>query len=781
MSPNQSIIINFLLLILVIIQQSVSSQKQTLKYCTINQNELNKCRDWSTSVDNDYRFQFHLECIEADNKDHCMQLIEIQKAHLVSAEPGEIYIAGRYHSLVPIVYEQYGSGGGSSTNQSNTGYYAVAVVKANSYTYIQEPKDLRNKNACFSGVGQLAGWILPILRLLELDLIDTIDCNNIIQNAANFFNESCAPNALLDKNNPIGTNPQKICQLCESKKCSGNDFYANFEGAFNCLRSKGDVAFVKHTIVDQLSKIHRIRRQDYQLLCPNGDRTSVENYLNCNWGFVPPHAILVSSVILPETRDKIQQFLLDSSRIFSLNRMDPMSRQTPSSFNLFDSFKYNGMDFIFSDETISLAPVDRYRQTFRGYFSLFNPFVDIENLFGKLRKCNVPNAKLCVVSEEEWKKCNNMKSAFRTNMLQPQLLCVQGLNTIDCMQKIQQGQADLTVLDAADIYMAGQQYNLEPIMAEQNNLNDSYYSVAIAKKADLETDLLYLKGKQSCHSGYRTAAGWIIPMAFLLSNSRMRSYRCDPVKAASQFFSKSCIPGVLAPEYYPLSKSVWQYNNLCNLCHGNSYRFCRRDSSEPFYGDNGAFQCLVEGGGDVAFAKHTVIFENTNGINPEYWARNKYLDDFELLCRDGSRAEVQDYNRCNLGQVSTNAIVTNKFKPYYQKEAYITLFIYAQQFYGSKYSNEFTFKMFVSGPKYKNLIFQDSTVKLKTVSDDRRDYRKYLGHEFMTAMSIVECQSRNHVQSLMTKSFYLNNFYSYFSLLFITIIFHTIFFLIYNY
>ncbi|OTF80557.1 Transferrin-like protein [Euroglyphus maynei] len=737
-----------------------SQQKETLKYCTINKNELNKCRDWSRAVDGDYRFQFRLECIEADNKDHCMQLIETQKAHMVSAEPGEIYIAGRYHSLVPIVYEQYGP-----TNQ--TGYYAVAVVKANSYTYIQQPKDLRNKNACFSGVGQLAGWILPIIRLLELDLIDTIDCNNIIQNAANFFNESCAPNALLDKNNPIGTNPQKICLLCESRKCSGNDFYANFEGALNCIRNKGDVAFVKHTIVDQLSRINRIRRQDYQLLCPHGDRTSVDNYLNCNWGYVPPHAILVSSIILPEIRDKIQQFLLDSSRIFSLNKMDPMSPRT-TTFNLFDSLRYNGMDFIFSEETVSLAPVDRYRQTFRGYFSLFNPFVDIENLSGRLRKCNVPNAKLCVVSNQEWEKCNNMKSAFRTNMLQPQLLCVQGSNTIDCMEKIQQGQADLTVLDAADIYMAGQQYNIEPIMAEQNNLNDSYYAVAIAKKADLETDLLYLKDRKSCHSGYRTAAGWVIPMSFLLSNSRMRSYRCNAVKAASQFFSKSCIPGVLAPEYHS-GRSVWQYNNLCNLCHGNSYRFCRRDSSEPFYGDNGAFQCLVEGGGDVAFAKHTVIFENTNGINTEYWARNKYLDDFELLCRDGSRAEVQDYNRCNLGQVANNAIVTNKFKPFYEKEAYVTLFIYAQQFYGSKYSNEFTYKMFVSGPKYKNLIFQDSTVKLKPVPENRRDYRTYLGHEFMTAMSIVDCQSRNHAAIIRTSSIYLNNFYSFCSLFIITI------------
>ncbi|KAF7490608.1 Melanotransferrin [Sarcoptes scabiei] len=712
---------------------SVSQPRPFLRLCTVSENELKKCQQWSNAVEENRMFQFYLRCEIADNKDHCMKLIENQKADFVLAEPGEIYIAGRFHSLVPIVYEQYGP-------INATGYYAVSVVRTNSRSYIQDLRDLRDKKACFSGVGQLAGWILPIVKLLEMNLIDTIDCNNVIQNAAHFFGSSCAPNALIDKNNPIGTNPQSICSLCDSKKCSGNDLFARSEGTLSCLLRKGDVAFLKHTVIDRFIKINKHLREEIELFCPNGNRAPLDNYNVCNWGYVPPHAILVSSAVLPETRERIQKFLIDSSIVFNKNSFISFDQSSMTTFNLFESSIFGFQDLIFSDDASSLVPVDKFRQTFRGYFGLFNPVVDVENLFSRLRKCDVPNARLCVTSTHELEKCNNMKSAFRTNLLKPQLSCVLGENTVDCMQQIQDGQADLAMLDAADVHLAGQRYNLEPIMAEQNNINDSYYVVAVAKKADLNTDLLYLKGKRSCHSGYRTAAGWVVPMSFLLTNSRIRSYGCDSIRAASEFFSKSCIPGVLS-QVYNRKRSIWQFKNLCSLCHGESFRFCRRDSSEQFFGDTGAFQCLIEGGGDVAFVKHSVIFENTNGINPEFWARDKFLDDFELLCRDGSRSEVQDYSTCHLGQVATNALVTNRFKPFYEKEAYITLFVYAQQFYGSKYSNEYTFKMFVSDAKHKNLIFQDSTVKLKPIETDKRDYRKYLGHEFLTAINIVDCES----------------------------------------
>lgn len=85
--------------------------------------------------------------------------------------------------------------------------------------------------------------------------------------------------------------------------------------------------------------------------------------------------------------------------------------------------------------------------------------------------------------------------------------------------------------------------------------------------------------------------------------------------------------------------------------------------------------------------------ENTGGIRREWWARDALVDDFELLCPDGTRAEVQDYQKCNLGKIKANAIVTRGGYNYNETQinAFINLFLYSQTFYGRKNVDEFRY------------------------------------------------------------------------------------------
>lgn len=83
-----------------------------------------------------------------------MTMLDHEKAQITTLDAGEVFIAGRYHSLVPIMQEIYESG----VNYQ----YAVAVIKKGSLPDVQSLLDLRRKKACFAGVGTLAGWVIPI-------------------------------------------------------------------------------------------------------------------------------------------------------------------------------------------------------------------------------------------------------------------------------------------------------------------------------------------------------------------------------------------------------------------------------------------------------------------------------------------------------------------------------------------------------------------------------------------------------------------------------------------
>lgn len=649
--------------------------------------------------------------------------------------------------------------------------------------------------------------------------MDIVDCNNHVKTAIEYFGPSCAVNSLINKYNPIGDNSDKLCSLCTGKipggKCTSQDPYAGFEGAFRCLLEAGDVAFLKHHTIAEMTEskaFRHITADQFELLCPNGSRQPVSEYRQCNWGAVPSHAIVISSAKLTPERHRYERFLTRAGELYSHKKNlggekspeeerglaksqpqfgqqgyndpwgsntynDPWGRAISSStttsttttarprnsvrqfdrygkeilepeaavegedgqlyekFDLFDSSRYGTKtNLMFQDSSRSFAPIPEENQNYAGYLG------DNLNIIYGVRDCPVLGMTLCVTSDPEMEKCVKMKTALKAQLIKPEMHCYKAHSHINCMQAIRSGVADVSVFDASDVYTGGFRYDLIPFMSEIYNLGSpEYYVVAIAKDKDPDTELTYLKNKRTCHSGVNTAAGWVMPMAYLITNSWIRPYGCDSLRAAAEYFSKSCVPGALSHEY----SFGTPYNNLCDLCHGASRRYCRRDASEDFYGHTGALRCLVEGGGDVAFAKHTTVSENAGGKRREWWARNRLNDDFQLLCPDGTRGLLNEYERCNLGKAKANAILTRGGEFYNETElnAYTNLFIYAQQFYGRKDQDAFSFSMFYSYPPYSDLIFQDATRQLVVIPEEKRAYDAYLGGTFMRARRITDCDS----------------------------------------
>lgn len=65
-------------------------------------------------------------------------------------------------------------------------------------------------------------------------------------------------------------------------------------------------------------------------------------------------------------------------------------------------------------------------------------------------------------------------------------------------------------------------------------------------------------------------------------------------------------------------------SKLCQLCSGAGSNKCSRSAKEPYYSYSGAFKCLKDGTGDVAFIKASTVLAD------------KDKDNYRLLCPDGS-------------------------------------------------------------------------------------------------------------------------------------------------
>ncbi|XP_072271634.1 serotransferrin-1-like [Pyxicephalus adspersus] len=330
----------------------------------------------------------------------------------------------------------------------------------------------------------------------------------------------------------------------------------------------------------------------------------------------------------------------------------------------------------------------------------------------------------CTLSDGEQRKCSHLartlQSVLPSNDPFSKVSCVRAHNTQDCMSKIRGNKADAVSLDAGDVYTAVRLYNLAVVAKEHHAEGSCVFAVAVARRGTLNIN--NLKGTRSCHNGARWTSGWNIPLGFLLSKNLLNWDEEQPLsKVVSGFFNESCIPGI------GISSP-----NLCELCQGTrSYvreknHFCESSSNEPFSDSNGAFRCLKSGAGDVAFLDHLAIMGATDSE----------LQQFELLCRDGSTASLQSYRTCNLGQGPSKGVVTRWHMRRITKK-FLTLITNLFGRSGRQKSRLALFTSELYGGK--NLLFHDYTQRLQILADDMEltgilglDYvalLKGLGHE----------------------------------------------------
>ncbi|XP_072170261.1 melanotransferrin-like [Diadema setosum] len=336
----------------------------------------------------------------------------------------------------------------------------------------------------------------------------------------------------------------------------------------------------------------------------------------------------------------------------------------------------------------------------------------------------------CTISAEEEAKCVQMRNAFLTHSMELAVVCVAGTEHADCYEAIQDDRADLITLDGGDIYEAGKEYDLVPIVQEVYT-KDTYHGIAVVRAIDTHINITNLKGRKSCHTGIRRTAGWNIPVGFLLDRGYMDPVDCgDDINAVAQFFNESCAPGAFEASRNPYGTNP---QNLCGICTNPQ---CPPDSSELYSSYAGAFRCLVQGAGDVAFIKPETLQENTGLPAGSKWNSGLDINDYRLLCPDGTRGTIDQAETCSLAKAPAHAVVTSSTKSNEDIMAFQDVLQDAVALFGAD-DNTNGFRMFDSGD-HNDLLFKDSTRSLQSLSIPQT-YRTFLGDYAKTIDGLKKC------------------------------------------
>ncbi|NXG63193.1 TRFE protein, partial [Hemiprocne comata] len=323
----------------------------------------------------------------------------------------------------------------------------------------------------------------------------------------------------------------------------------------------------------------------------------------------------------------------------------------------------------------------------------------------------------CTISSAEENKCHSLRDLMQQESVA--LNCVQKATYLDCIKAIANNEADAISLDGGHIFEAGlAPYKLKPVVAEvyehSGGSTTSYYAVAVVKKGTGFT-INDLQGKTSCHTGMGRSAGWNVPIGTLLSRGDIKWEGKDSgsiEQAVTNFFSASCVPGATMEQ------------KLCRQCKGDSKNKCSRTA--PYSGYSGAFQCLKDGKGDVAFVKHTTVLENA----PEE------KDEYELLCLDGTRQPVDNYKACHWARVPAHAVVARDDSKVDDIWSFLSK---AQEKFGVGTSS--AFQLFgppgKKDPSHKDLLFKDSAILLKRIPS-LMDAQLYLGFQYYSAIQSLQ-------------------------------------------
>jgi len=194
----------------------------------------------------------------------------------------------------------------------------------------------------------------------------------------------------------------------------------------------------------------------------------------------------------------------------------------------------------------------------------------------------------------------------------------------------------------------------------------------------------------------------------------------NDIVAFNDFFGRSCAP----------QTRYTQGVGICDSCSEH----CDVDRLDLYQGFKGAFRCLAEDVGDIAFVKDDTPYQfaqdgygnapTPSSPNPYVWSpgSDTNLNQLELLCSDGTKALITGaqntpaatYYTCNMGKLPSATIATGSHTTH-------SAFVAAQNTLEVAQKDD-TFKSLFLTNNANGILFSPETTSLTKTDAGTKDY-----------------------------------------------------------
>ncbi|XP_033342744.2 transferrin 1 [Megalopta genalis] len=599
-----------------------------------------------------------VSCITGRDRFECIEMVGKKLVDVVAVDPEDMYLAANNMLAKQAKYSVVEQVRTKEEPEAIYRYEAVAVIHKD--LDISNVQGLRGLKSCHTGVGRNVGYKIPITKLTAMGVLQNIHDpqysarENELRAFSSLFSKGClvgtwSPDPAINRR--LKETYSNMCALCEKPEiCDYPDIYSGYEGALRCLaHNGGEVAWTKVIYVKRFFGLPvgvtpavptSENPAEFRYFCPDGSKVPINaDTKPCTWAARPWQGYMTNGDTAGNVK-ALQNELTDLGKLGEQENAD---------------WWKNIM--MLEKKTVAVpAPPILPENHLKA-----SKYLDvIERDSGAVGKI----ARWCVWSDSALDKCRSLARAAFSREVRPKFECSKmGTDQNSCLNALKEGKTDLVVVDGGSVLQAMRESHGSPIVAESYGSGSSKLgeraAVAVVKKSSSINGLADLRGKRSCHSGFKgNFAGWTVPIHVLKDKGLIKSE--DDVV---DFFAGSCAPGAK-----PGSK-------LCQQCVGsiaaNDDRVreatkCAPTAAEAYRGGAGALACLTADKGDVAFLSLTALSQldekEKEDTKTDADRQGSKTTDFELLCPQGGRAPIDDWARCNLAIEPPRVILSSADK-----------------------------------------------------------------------------------------------------------------------